>query len=498
MSIRLRLALWYTAVLGVTLVVFSLLLYYLMAQHLIGELDEAISTRARHIVSTIRVDEQAPPTLDHVELPPIDAFESPGIYVQVVQTDGKVVARSDNLGGQALPENDQAISAAWAGQGVYYTAAVGDDQVRVYIQPLVLDGKTIGFVQVGRSNGESYAVLHRLRLGLIGVGLFSLLLAGGTAWAVAGGALKPIATITRTARAIALSRGFSRRIEDTGSRDELGQLGITFNEMLASLEQAYAGQQQFIADASHELRAPLTTVRANLELLDRIGNNLSDGERNELVEAAAKEADRMARLVADLLSLARADAGQKLQKRMVELDRLLLEVFGEAKLRAKGIRLMIDEVDQVSLKGDSDRLKQLIWVLVDNAIRYTPSEGEVRLSLCKDRTAAILEVADTGIGISAEDLPHIFDRFYRADKARVRDAAGTGLGLAIAKWIVEQHGGDIDAESSLGKGSNFRVRLPLMTGQIKESWPNSAPYELASKGSIAYLESVEKAMVPRL
>ena len=461
MSIRLRLALWYTAVLGITLIVFSLLLYFLMARHLIDEGDASIASRAQHIASTIRVDGAAPPTLPHVELPPIDAFESPGIYVQVVQTDGTAVAHSDNLGGQELPGNEQAFAAAWTGQGVFYTGSVGGDQVRVYVQPLTVGDRIIGFVQVGRSYSEAYAVLYRLRLGLIGVGVISLLLAGGIAWGVAGRALKPIATITRTARAIALSRGFSRRLEDTGSRDELGQLGQTFNEMLAGLEEAYAAQQRFVADASHELRAPLTTVRANLELLDRMRNSLQEEDRNELVKAAGKEADRMSRLVADLLSLARADAGQKLQMRTVELDRLLLEVYREARLMANGVKATIDEVDEVSLVADSDRLKQLILILVDNAIRYTPAGGYVKLSLRKEGATAILQVTDTGVGISAEDLPHIFERFYRADKARARDAAGTGLGLAIAKWIVEQHRGEIFVRSVFGKGSTFTVRFPL-------------------------------------
>lgn len=461
MSIRLRLALWYTSVLAAMLLVFGVPVYYLMAQHLIAEGDANIARRALHIASTVRVDAAAPPTLQHVELPPIDAFESPGVYVQVVQTDGVVVARSDNLGDQELPGNDRAFAAAWTGNGVFYGTKVGGEQVQVYIEPLVTAGRIIGFVQVGGTYGEANAILDRLRLSLLAFGGLSLLLAGGIAWGIAGGALRPIATITRTARAIALSKGFSRRLEDTGSRDELGQLGLTFNEMLASLEEAYAAQQRFVADASHELRTPLTAIRANLGLLKRQRDTLPVDERIALVEAAADESDRMARLVSDLLSLARADAGQRLQMQKVELDRLLLEVYGEARLLADGVKVTIDEIDEVSLMGDPDRLKQLILSLVDNAIRYTPVNGQVRLSLSKDTTTAVLEVADTGIGISAEDLPHIFERFYRADKARARDAAGTGLGLSIANWIVDQHGGEMRATSTQGRGSVFTVQLPL-------------------------------------
>lgn len=461
MSIRLRLALWYTAVLGVVLVVFSVLVYLIMDRRLIDEGDASISSRAQQFAGTIRVDFTLLPLLQRVELPDIDAFKSPGIYVQVVQVDGAVVARSDNLGGQALPGNEQAFAAARDGEGMFYTAAVGDEQVRIYVQPLVVGGRLIAFVQVGRSYGDAYAVLSRLRLGLFGVGAVSLLMAGLIAWVIAARALRPIAAITRTARAIALSRGFSRRLEETRSHDELGQLSVTFNEMLASLEEAYATQQRFIADASHELRTPLTTMRANLELLDRHGDALPSEERKGLVKAASDEADRMGRLVASLLSLARADAGQKLEMRPVELDRLLLDAYGPARLLAKEVKLIIKEIDEVTVSADPDYLKQVVLILVDNAIKYTLPGGEVGLSLRKDSGAAILEVADTGIGIAAEDLPHIFDRFYRADKARVRGTAGTGLGLAIAKWITEQHGGELSVTSSPGAGTTFRVRLPL-------------------------------------
>src|SRR3989304_9007648 len=203
MSIRLRLALWYTAALGVVLIVFSLLLYVVMERHLVGWGDETISSRAQHIAGTVRVEFAALPALQRVELPPIDAFESPGIYVQVVQTNGTIVAHSDNLGGQALPGNEEAFAIAEAGAGAFYSAAIGEDQLGLYVLPLVVAGRVVGFVQVGRSHNQAYATLSRLRLGLFGVGAVSLLLAGVFAWGVARGALRPIATIAQTARAIA-------------------------------------------------------------------------------------------------------------------------------------------------------------------------------------------------------------------------------------------------------------------------------------------------------
>lgn len=169
----------------------------------------------------------------------------------------------------------------------------------------------------------------------------------------------------------------------------------------------------------------------------------------------------MSRLVADLLVLARADAGQPLKRERVELDRLLLAVFQETRVLARGRKLSLRDLDQLLVYGDPDRLKQLLVILADNAIKYTPDGGEVQLILRRAPGAAVISVSDTGIGIAAEDLPHIFDRFYRADKARSRDQGGTGLGLSIARWIAESHGGHISVESTLGRGSVFTVRLPL-------------------------------------
>lgn len=251
---------------------------------------------------------------------------------------------------------------------------------------------------------------------------------------------------------------------DTSQRDELGELARTFNEMLGSLEEAYAAQQRFVADASHELRTPLTAVCGNLELLRTRADQLPSDEKNALVEAASEEAERMARLVANLLALARADAGQRLPHKLVELDRVLLDVFQQARVLARDVKLSLIELDQLAVLGDADQLKQLLLALVDNALKYTPSGGTVALGLRREGDEAVLEVRDTGIGIAPADLPHVFERFYRADKARSRDAGGTGLGLSIARWIAHEHGGEIVVESQIGRGSTFAVRLPQAKG----------------------------------
>jgi signal transduction histidine kinase len=243
-------------------------------------------------------------------------------------------------------------------------------------------------------------------------------------------------------------------------------LAATFNEMLGRLETLFRTQRRFIADVSHELRTPLTTVQGNVDLLRR--GAAEDAEtRHETLADIEAEVARMSRLVADLLLLARVDAGVDLEKEPVELDTLLLEIYRQARLISDGVEVKLGHEDQAVVLGDADRLRQLFLNLVDNALKYTPPGGQVTLSLYREEAWVRVVVADTGIGIPAEDLesgpkgiPLIFERFYRADPARSRPQGGSGLGLSIAHWITQAHGGEIDVQSEVGRGSTFTVRLP--------------------------------------
>jgi len=266
--------------------------------------------------------------------------------------------------------------------------------------------------------------------------------------------------MTQTAQTIALSQDLSRRIESPPRLDELGRLARTFNEMLESIETAYHTQQRFVSDASHELRAPLTAIQANLELLHR-QSTMSETEREETLTEVERESARLARLVADLLVLARADAGTSLHHRPVDLDTVVLEAFRGARHLSQGQQLVLDSLEPARVEGDEDRLKQLVLILLDNAIKYTLGDGQIILGLrCQNHSVEIL-VRDTGIGIAPEDLPLVFERFYRADPARNYDLGGTGLGLPIARWIVKQHSGEIWLKSQPGQGTTAIVRLPL-------------------------------------
>ena len=221
-------------------------------------------------------------------------------------------------------------------------------------------------------------------------------------------------------------------------------------------------QRRFVADASHELRAPLTTIQGNLELLRRFPA-MTPQDRLEALSETELEAKRLGRLVSDLLSLARADAGKKPEQEDVLLEQMLENAVSQVQEQARDYTLELGPLPSSRVQGDRERLLQLVLILLDNALKYTPKGGRICLELIQDSDDVKLEIRDNGMGISEKDLPHVFERFYRADQARTRsnDPGGTGLGLSIAQWIVGQHGGSIALESELGVGTTARVTLPL-------------------------------------
>jgi signal transduction histidine kinase len=271
------------------------------------------------------------------------------------------------------------------------------------------------------------------------------------------GLFKPLEDIATVARQITRADDLSRRVPYANRPDEIGELARAFNQTLERLERLFRTQQRLLADVSHELRTPLTAIRGNLDLIERIGE--ADPES---ISAIQVEIERMTRLVGDLLLLARADSGGlPLERRPVELDNILFEIYRQIAVVNPPVEVKLSEVDQATVMGDADRLKQLFINLVENAIKYTPAGGTVELSLFKKDDKVHFEVRDTGIGIPPENLPHIFDRFYRVDKARARAHGGSGLGLSIAKWIATAHGGSIRVKSQPGEGTTFTVTLPL-------------------------------------
>ena len=469
-SIRLRLTLWYSAVLAVSLIGFAVLLYVTLDHTLEAEADRQLALQAREIAGTSRVREGYLPDNYWIVLPDIDVFASPNIYVQVTTLEGEVQARSGTLDKAVLPVGAGALEAAKQGHSLYeeFVLGEGDDarRLRIYSAPLVLeDGRLVGVLQVARAVKATDAPLDQLRLILAVMGAISLVVAMAAGWLLARAALRPLDRLAQAAQDIGTAQDFARRVAIENPRDEVGRLAVTFNAMLERLQSAYehlnaalAAQRRFVADASHELRTPLTSIRGNIGFLRRVVD-MEPLDREAALADVASEVERMSRLVGDLLTLARADARQHLPKTSVEVAPLVREVARQARFLGNGeIEVSLGQVDEARVLGDPDHLKQLLLILADNAVKYTPPGGRVSLAARRENGELQLEVADTGLGISSQDQGRIFERFYRADPAR--SPGGAGLGLAIARWIADEHGGSIEVRSRLGRGSLFTVKLP--------------------------------------
>lgn len=486
MYIRTRLTLWYVGLLALLLVVFGVALYVTVYLTSYQEVDRNLQQRAGEIqaslatVLTLQEDPWAVLRRGGLFLPTADVFSSGDIYVQLSTVDGTILSRSDNLGSQRLVIPQEQLDRVQRGEAVPSDFMVNKTRLRAYVAPIITrSGQVVGYIELAQSLrvvDQTLRDLATLIIISITAGLATATVGG---WFIAGNVLGPIDRVTVTAQKIARARDLGRRIEVPGTIDEVGRLALTFNEMLARIEDLFRAQQKFVADVSHELRSPLTAVRGNLDLLKR-GAVDDPVERAQVIDAIDSETARMSRLVSDLLLLARQDSGVPIALHPVELDTLLLEVYRQAQLSTRSIKLTLGAEDQAIIIGDRDRLKQVLLNLVDNALKYTPPGGEVTLSLTKDENWVRVAVRDTGIGIAAENIPNLFDRFYRVDKARSRDAGGTGLGLAIAKSVVDAHGGKITVESDPGKGSVFTVWLPLPNSkQAAPPVPQPAPPRLA-------------------
>ena len=476
MSIRARLTIWYTGVLAGTLLVFGIGLYSLLSQILHEQVEENLRSRAEQISTYIQTQSNPLDLLlrRQVQLPPVEVFSSTNIFVQIMDKNGEIVARSTSLGGRIMPIRQSGFEANLEGNDVAYTVSAGSTRLRIYSAPLWVDdplqGETIvGSVQVGTSLAEVENTLQSMRYVLAMWIVVTLIVAAGIGVVMAYAALRPIDRVTQTARAITQAEDLSRRLPAIQSQDELARLTDTFNEMLGRLETLFQQQQRLVADVSHELRTPLTTLRGNLDLLKRGLHALSAEDVRDMLMTMEGEMTRMSRLVSDLLLLAKADAGVELERQPVELDTVVLDVYRQALMMADGVRIELGHEDQAVVWGDRDRLHQLLLNLVDNAIKYTPAGGMVRLSLYRQQGWVQVSVSDTGAGIAKEDLPHIFERFYRSDRARTRQSGGAGLGLSIAKWIAEAHGGQLTVESELGKGSTFTLWLQPYVASEKQS-----------------------------
>ncbi len=506
-SLRLRLLLWYGSLIAVAVGFFALLFLILTTNAIEQSVTSAVQAEAR--VAMLDALDNLFPTPpywpDPLAMHVVDTYRDPGVVVEVLDAQGQVHYLSTS--GTGIPLSTNTTHMVLAGQPpVSYDTSVDGQHVRVEALPIrapvhgvsgnatgvpMGNGPVIGVLLVAKSLSDVDATLLLLRALLLLSGIATLVGTLIASWLIATRVLRPLSALVTTARSIAAStaRGtrlgnLSQRVPRPRGHDEMVQVVEAFNEMLASLESATQAQRRFVADASHELRAPLTTMQGNLAFLQRHLDELPPEERHTMLADAHSETLRLAALAEDLLLLARADAGVQTPPEaeavaptgedstrktpLVELDHAVLQLVRQLRrqlsLEGSTVQLELGPIAPVRVCGEEERLRRVALILLDNALKYTPRSseegmGRVIVSLERVDGQAVLRVRDTGIGIDPADVPHLFERFYRADRARSRQ--GTGLGLSIAQTLVEQLGGRITAESTPGKGSTFSVWLPL-------------------------------------
>jgi heavy metal sensor kinase len=473
---RARLALWYAVFLAATVIVLGTGVLWLVERALYATADDVLRGKSASVQSEVEI-EDGQLEVDSDVLPGTDL---PGVaagldVVRLWDRRARLSYRRDGLVG--LPEPDEAsVQAVLADAQRFDTARAADGTlVRLYMEP-VRNGKDkiIGVVQVGRSQAEIEAVLRQIQVAGIGGLLVALVLAGVGGSFLAGRALAPVDRIRQAAERIGAG-DLGQRLALPLPDDELGRLARAFDGMIGRLDEAFQRQRRFTADAAHELRTPLSIISARAEAAR--GRPREPEYDRRVLDDIFEEGQRLRGLVESLLTLARIDAGQPLTLAPVDLEDLVAataeRMAPRAHERGLELRTLIEETAPVV--GDPTWLTQLLLNLLDNAVRHTPPGGLVTLSLEPAPGGVAVRVADTGEGIAAEHLPHIFERFYRADRARTRSAGGTGLGLAICGWVAEAHHGRLTVASDLGHGTAFTLWLPAQGLPTQERPPVVEP-----------------------
>lgn len=457
--LRWRLTIWYLALTAIGLLGLILFSYQLLSNSLYTDVNNTLAERARHVSDAVAIIPNRP--IEGISQDATDEFRSPGVYVQIFNDQGELIARSFNLGIQQLHAPATDINRALAGESFYTTTEISDAPVHLYFQPIQRNGQTVGAVQVGESLAGLESTLARLRLiytlGGASVLLFGLV--GG--WMLARLGLRPVVHVMETAREIVGAEDLSRRVPYHGPADEIGTLATTFNEMLTRLQTLFESQRQFLAEAAHELRTPLASMLGNVDLLSAFGDD--PARRSETITALNRTGRHVARLLDDLLLLAQAETGWHLASfESVAIDDLLMETYEAAQLTTEGAVLKVDRCEPAYVHGDADRLRQVFINLLDNALKHSTPGSAVTVSLWSEDGKVKVCIRDCGFGIPEADVKRIFDPFFRSPASR--RLPGAGLGLTIVRWIMQEHGGDVLVESSTGDGTTVTLSLPAITG----------------------------------
>lgn len=385
-------------------------------------------------------------------------------YILLRRSNLEQACASDNLMGKELPFGPVARQQVrWESEHLETLDREGEQSLRLLSYPLLEDGKLSGVIQIGQELGPLQETVEELRLIFLVVGPFAIFWLCIGCWLLAERLLAPIIEVTEAAQGITADN-LSKRLPLGNHQDELGQMVNSLNQMLDRIDKSFRRVRQFSGDASHELRTPLTILRGETEVTLRWAK--TPEEFRDMLKSNMEEIDRMERIIESLLTLAKSEVGElTLEMKSLSLSDLVQDLYLQSRILSEAknidVEMILNVEKEIRIRGDELRLRQMFLNLISNGIKYTSENGRLQIALAQESDYARVDIIDTGIGIAAEHLPHIFDRFYRVDKARNRMDGGTGLGLSIVKWIVEAHGGSITVSSQPEKGSSFSVRLPI-------------------------------------
>jgi len=456
-SLRFRFAFWTASILLIVLVAFGVYMYESVARELNASVDSALALNASQVISALNLENgqliNPESGVTQVEAP--DLFEL-GISFRIISQDGRVLQSFGPFKSLPVPTTSAVQNSFYT----TYTDSITLKPLRVYTAPVTENGRLIALVQVVRDLTNEQRALLRLRSILWFSAPMLALGAGLGGYLLALRALAPIDKITRMARRIS-AEDLSSRLNLPLIDDEVGRLASTFDEMLARLDESFRREKQFIADASHDLRTPLTAICAIISMI--LEKRRTSEEYEQALKDLWEETDRLQTLTESLLQLVRAESSKNQMFEPVDLSTLLRDLCEsyEPMAEVKSLKMAIDVPEGLISNGDRDSLIRLFANLLDNAIKYTV-KGRITLSAFQERDGMIkVVVSDTGMGIAPEHLPHVFERFYRVDKSR--SEPGTGLGLSIAAEIALAHRGKIGVKSIVGQGTSFIVFLPQKT-----------------------------------
>jgi len=461
LSLRLRLTAVYLLLLVPALVLLSVAVYFLSRERTYDAVDENLRAKAQAVESALE-HVLGPITETDIEQARngLDRQALEGAVFQLRSPDGSVAYSSLGVG-RELPETRIGVPATG-----FATEEVLGTRTRILVEPVVRVGALSAFIESRTSLQLADQSIADIR-NVLGVGVALIVVATAVpAYVVAGRAIDPVRQVSRLAKEIERTADFTRRLPLGGADSEMRELTATFNAMIDRVDKMIQAQRAFLADSSHEMRRPLTILRTNIDVIN--DPRLTEAERRAIEEEMREEAEAMSRLISELLLLSR-EGRPAVAAREVDLSALAERVW-EAARTAHPRHLFLKEIEPgIVLEGDSDHLERALANLLQNAALYTPGQGRISLKVRRENTNAVLDVADTGIGMSAEDAEHAFDRFYRGAGAHAIRTDGFGLGLAIVKLVVDAHGGSVSVSSRLGQGTTFTVSLPLAKLQLRST-----------------------------